>query len=155
VNGEVQQRRHFRHELASMVAWLEAGAEPSADAADTARGAGHAFIGDQDFVAYLIAAHHGKVRTVLRTLPKETRPADARLYARGVWEKDALPPLSVNGLRVPPLTLRLGIMVIGEGAMGPPWPTRVARLLDRWGPFRLAWLEPMVLIADWRASGTK
>jgi len=53
---------------------------------------------------------------------------------------------------VPSLTLRLDVMQLGEGAMGPSWASRAAGLLERWGPFRLAWLETMVRLADWRAS---
>lgn len=32
------------------------------------------------------------------------------------------------------------------------WSERVARLRDRLGPFRLAYLETLVRVADWRAS---
>jgi predicted nucleotidyltransferase len=107
---------------------------------------------DPDLAAYLIAAHHGKVRVVLRALPNETEPPDGRLYARGVWDGDELPSLAVNGMQVPALRLRLDLMQIGEGEMGPSWSARTAGLLERWGPFRLAWLETMVRLADWRAS---
>ncbi len=148
VDGAFQSRRHFRHELASMLAWLEVGlskgcddAEPNAD--DD---------GDRDLNAYLIAAHHGKVRTALRALPKETSPPDGRLFARGVWAGDTLPAVAVNGLRLPPLTLRLDVMQLGGSEMGPSWSARTARLLEQYGPFRLAWLETMVRLADWRAS---
>jgi CRISPR-associated endonuclease/helicase Cas3 len=139
VDGEIQRRRHFRHELASMLAWLEV-TDPAASGADV------------DLVAYLIAAHHGKVRLTLRALPKENWPPDDRLYARGVWAGDTLPAIAVGGLRLPPLTLRLDVMRLGEGEMGPSWSARTAALLERWGPFRLAWLEAMVRLADWRAS---
>lgn len=149
VDGELQPRRHFRHELASMLAWLETQANTSAGISDS--GSARA-VTDTDLVAYLIAAHHGKVRLVLRSLPRETRPPDDRLYARGVWSGDVLPPVTVDGLRVPPLTLRLDLMEIGEGAMGASWSARTASLLERWGPFQLAWLETMVRLADWRAS---
>lgn len=149
VDGERQERHHFRHELASMLAWLQAGggARSTSDSLDP-----NAEDLDSDLIAYLIAAHHGKVRLALRALPNENRPHDDRFYARGVWAGDELPPFSVNGFRVPPLTLRLDVMQIGEGEMGPSWSARTANLLARWGPFRLAWLETMVRLADWRAS---
>jgi CRISPR-associated endonuclease/helicase Cas3 len=175
VDGRLQPRSHFRHELASMLGWLEAGASPGDVGGGGGHGAGEERAGhagatgaggdglggdggglreicDPDLVAYLIAAHHGKVRLVLRALPKETQPPDDRMYARGVWAGDALPAVSADGLRVPPLTLRLDLMQLGEGEMGPSWTARTAGLLEQWGPFRLAWLETMVRLADWRAS---
>jgi CRISPR-associated endonuclease/helicase Cas3 len=143
VGGELKRRSHFRHELASMLAWLAAG-DPDGD--------GSTVGGEADLIAYLIAAHHGKVRTVLRALTKETSPPDDRPYVRGVWAGDALPAVAVNGLSVPGFSVRLDLMEVGEGDSGPSWSARTAALLDRWGPFRLAWLESMVRIADWRAS---
>jgi CRISPR-associated endonuclease/helicase Cas3 len=83
------ERKHFRHELASMLAWLEhRGAEPQAD-----------------LIAYLILAHHGKVRTSLRAMPDEPEAPDGRRYARGVWEGDSLPALEIPGESVAATTL--------------------------------------------------
>jgi len=130
------ERRHFRHELASLLAWLEHGDKDEY----------------HDLIAYLIAAHHGKVRMSLRALPDEQGPGDTRRFARGVWEGDTLPALEVDGVQLPETTLRLDIMELGDGAMGPSWSTRTQRLLQNHGPFRLAWLEMLVRIADWRAS---
>ena len=177
LDGRLQRRSHFRHELASALAWLEAGARLAEAAAADDIGAGELRADqegsgnegrgarggdgesgirgetlDPDLVAYLIAAHHGKVRLILRALPKETRPPDDRLYARGVWAGDTLPAVSANGLRVPSVTLRLDLMQLGEGSMGASWTARTASLLKQWGPFRLAWLETMVRLADWRSS---
>ena len=130
------ERRHFRHELASMLAWLEhRGEEPQAD-----------------LIAYLILAHHGKVRMSLRAMPEETEAPAGRRYARGVWEGDELPALELPEEAVSATKLRLDLMELGEGAMGPSWTERVQRLLQEHGPFRLAWLEALVRIADWRAS---
>ena len=72
-NGHLRhERAYFRHELASALAFL----------------AHKAWARDADLVAYLIAAHHGKVRMSLRALPAERAPdgeqANAR-FARGVW----------------------------------------------------------------------
>lgn len=132
-------RPHFRHELASMLAWLEQhGSEP-----------------DSDLIAYLIAAHHGKVRLSLRSLPGETEPTEplGPRFARGVWEGDQLPAMDIGDHeRVGATRVRLDIMELGEGAMGPSWTARVQRLLKTYGPFRLAWLEMLVRVADWRAS---
>ncbi len=129
-------RPHFRHELASMLAWL----------------AHHADARDADLIAYLIAAHHGKVRMSLRAIPDEKAPSEVKRYARGVWEDDTLPAIPLAAEEIAPSTLRLELMELGEGEMGPSWTDRVQRLLENYGPFRLAWLETVVRIADWRAS---
>ncbi len=135
--GQKHQRRGFRHELASMLAWIEHAPLTPA----------------RDLIAYLIAAHHGKVRMGLRALPTENEPPDRDiLYARGVWQGDRLPAVALNGKSVPETTLRLDVMWLGEGPQGPSWTERTQRLLDTYGPFRLAWLEALVRIADWRAS---
>ncbi len=130
------ERPHFRHELASLLAWLEHGERDE----------------HHDLIAYLIAAHHGKVRMGLRALPDEQGPGDARRFARGVWEGDTLPALTIGEMALPETRLRLDVMELGDGAMGASWSTRTQRLLQELGPFRLAWLETLVRLADWRAS---
>lgn len=130
------ERRHFRHELASMLAWLET----------------HGDAADADLIAYLIAAHHGKVRMSLRALPGETEAPDERRYARGVWENDQLPGFEFDGEQITATQLRLAIMELGDGAQGASWTARTQRLLAEYGPFRLAWLEALVRIADWRGT---
>ena len=131
------ERPHFRHELASTLAWLAHRQDEP----------------DADLIAYLIAAHHGKVRLSLRALPEEQRPLDdEQRYARGIWEGDTLPDIHLGDETLPVTELRLDVMEIGEGAMGPSWTDRVTRLLASHGPFGLAWLESLVRVADWRAS---
>jgi CRISPR-associated endonuclease/helicase Cas3 len=133
-----RNRRYFRHELASALAWLRHG--PPGE--------------DHDLIAYLIAAHHGKVRLRLRALPDERGPDDKpeTRFARGVWDGDRLPALSVNELTIPVTELTLDVMEIGGGATGRSWVARTLALLEEYGPFRLAFLEALVRLADWRAS---
>ncbi|WP_018232244.1 CRISPR-associated helicase/endonuclease Cas3 [Thioalkalivibrio thiocyanodenitrificans] len=130
------KRPYFRHELASMLAWLD-----QQDGDERA-----------DLVAYLIAAHHGKVRMSLRAMPTEEAADGVKRFARGVWEGDTLPALDFDGEHSRETTLKLTLMEIGEGEQGPSWTERTLKLLDHHGPFRLAWLETLVRLADWRAS---
>jgi CRISPR-associated endonuclease/helicase Cas3 len=129
-------RRYFRHELASMLAWLIQGEKSPS----------------HDLIAYLIAAHHGKVRMSLRAIPDEPPAKQGQRFARGVHEGDRLPPLRVNGVILPETALQLDVMELGKTAMGASWTTRTQRLLAEHGPFLLSWYETLVRIADWRAS---
>lgn len=132
-------RPHFRHELASAIAWLEQ----------------HRTADDVDLIAYLIAAHHGKVRLSLRAMPEELEPQPplGPRFARGIWEGDNLPGFDIAGREsIAPCTLRLDLMELGEGDMGPSWMARTQKLIREYGPLYLAWLEALVRIADWRAT---
>lgn len=145
------RRPHFRHELASALAWLQAG---DADAPRV-----------RNLVAYLIATHHGKVRLSLRAMPGEKTPPPAQphsepLFARGIWQGDLIPgegapPLALDGVpaQLPPLDLSL--MRLGETDGAPSWTARVLALRDAadLGLFRLAWLETLLRAAD--AEGSK
>ncbi|MBU1197286.1 CRISPR-associated helicase Cas3' [Candidatus Micrarchaeota archaeon] len=131
--GGKYERKHFRHELASALAWLQNGASGQANA---------------DLIAYLIAAHHGKVRLSLRSLPGESQPDDGMRMVRGIKDGDELPP-------VPPMLpsgvkLDLSPMELGEGS----WLERTLALRDdpNMGPFRLGFYEMLLRIADWKAS---
>jgi CRISPR-associated endonuclease/helicase Cas3 len=136
-------RRHFRHELASALAWV-------AENDDTAK----PDLG-VDLIGYLIAAHHGKVRTSLRAMPDEVPAPGGVRFARGVWQGDRLPALTFDGETFPETELHLALMELGEGEQGRSWSARALSLLDQHGPFRLAWLETLVRIADWRASAAE
>jgi CRISPR-associated endonuclease/helicase Cas3 len=129
-------RRFFRHELASMLGWLNQ----------------HDGEAVADLIAYLIAAHHGKVRMSLRAMPDEEAVAGVKRFARGVWEGDMLPALDFDGEQSAETRLQLALMEIGQGEQGPSWTERTLKLLEEHGPFRLAWLETLVRLADWRAS---
>ena len=134
-------RPYFRHELASALAFL----------------AHEGWSRDADLVAYLIAAHHGKVRLNLRALPREAAPKNGRAgarFARGVWEGDTLPPFALQGgERWAGGELLLSIMELGwDDISRESWTERTRELLAGLGPFRLAWLETLLRLADWRAS---
>lgn len=123
------KRKHFRHELASALAMLDT---------------------DSDLAAYLVAAHHGKVRLGIRSMPGETEDANVR-KARGVQDGDSLPGCELlPGVSVPPVRLSLAVMEFG--ASGGSWTDRMLRLRDEIGPFRLAWLETLLRMADEEAS---
>lgn len=134
-------RPAFRHELASALAML-ANNQP-------------------DLAAYLAAAHHGKVRLSIRSMPQEKAPRDKPelLLARGIWDGDELPETALGGgMTMPATKLRLSYMALGEDAeTGPSWLARMLALRDspELGPFRLAFLEALLRVADWRASDDK
>ena len=134
-------RPYFRHELASALAWLAQHDDPNNPDSNI------------DLIAYLVAAHHGKVRMSLRAMPNEKQPDpnDVR-FARGIWEGDRLPALSFDGEQCSEVELKLALMEVGEGEQGRSWAARTLALLEKHGPFRLAWLETLVRLADWRAS---
>jgi CRISPR-associated endonuclease/helicase Cas3 len=129
------ERPHFRHELASALAVL--------------------LNGGPDLPAYLVASHHGKVRLSIRSTPGETIPPDRR-FARGIWDGDLLPPTDLgSGIVAPQVKLTLELMELGESQeYGPSWLERSLKLLKAYGPFRLAYLESLLRVADWRVSSS-
>jgi len=105
---------------------------------------------EKDLIVYLAAAHHGKVRVSVRSMPGEEH------RVLGVQEGDETPPVEfLDGDTVPPLKLSLASLRIGADETGSAsWTSRALKLRDRedLGPFRLAFLESVVRIADWRVS---
>lgn len=126
-------RRGFRHELVSALVALGQG---------------------EDFLlTYLVAAHHGKVRMTIQPLPDEKAPTGVKLFARGVWEGDRLPIVDLgDGLTIPAQTLCLDWMTLGDNQRGESYAAQAIALLEKYGPFRLAFLETIVRLADWQAS---
>jgi CRISPR-associated endonuclease/helicase Cas3 len=133
------ERKHLRHELASMLSWIQ-NTDPTQEP-------------EQDLIAYLILAHHGKLRMRLRSFPGEIEPQDGRLFCRGIWNGDSLPSVTLSHqVKLPITDLQLDLMQLGSNSFGPSWTARTASLLSAYGPFRLAWMETLVRLADWRAS---
>lgn len=132
-------RRYFRHELASALAFLQQHhGEPNAD-----------------LVAFLIATHHGRIRMGLRALPQERADKPTLRIARGVQDGDRLPGLRCGDELSNAVELDLGPMEMGEDEQGrPSWSGRMRALLAEHGPFRLAYLEALIRMADWRASAS-
>lgn len=150
-------RPHFRHEAASALAVLSA----SVDA------------GREDYgrlLAYVIMAHHGRIRMSLRDPPsgkRATRTSDnaGGEHAAGIpiYRTDDVPNF-LAGVQEPavPWWPRTGSMEISarwarvgraENGIDPSWTEITTKLLDDHGPFRLAYLEAVLRAADWRASG--
>jgi CRISPR-associated endonuclease/helicase Cas3 len=130
----------FRHELASLL-FLD--------------GPLNNLLGDApdvDLARYLVLAHHGKLRVQVRD------PGDLGVLAAGEASEQKLLGLEQGTTTDIPLLLgrpatqftvnleqfRLG----GERS----WTRTALGLLDRYGPFVLAYLEAIVRVADWRAS---
>ncbi len=139
-------RRHFRHELGSALAVLKHAALPEGET--------------RDLAAYLAAAHHGKVRLGIRSLPgartgnKDSNPDPDKLLGYPVPDYETLPSVDLGeGLLVPETTLDMSIAQIGMDENGRrSWLERSLTLLERYGPFRLAYLEAIVRAADMRVS---
>lgn len=92
-------------------------------------------------VTYLVAAHHGTVRITVRPAGEEPP------FLRGVRDGDRTPPVELStGERFPARSLHTGIFTTGR------WTERAKTLRDDLGPFRLAYLETLVRVADWRSS---
>ena len=124
------ERKHFRHELASALAMLQTG--------------------ESDLAAYLAAAHHGRVRLGIRSMPGEREENGVRV-ARGIRESDHLDAFEIgSGVSVPAIELSLEVMEFG--ALAGSWTERILALRDRFGPFRLAYLEALLRSADEMAS---
>ena len=143
----------FRHELASLLL------------IDGPLAALVAESPDPDLTKYLVVAHHGKLRVQVRehhgsaalpvppVSPAHALPPEGRLPAsviRGLRQgaTTAVPAM----LGQPATTLTVDLDQFGPDGSS-PWTRTVHGLLDRYGPFVLAYLEALVRVSDWRASG--
>lgn len=114
----------------------------------------HAF----DLLAYLVCSHHGKVRMAWHAAPADQQAAEGGLRIRGIRDGETLPALTLATARgeyllLPPSELHLDAAAVGlNPRTGRGWTERVLDLLERHGPFALAYLEALLRAADWRAS---
>jgi CRISPR-associated endonuclease/helicase Cas3 len=131
----------FRHELASL---LLIDGPLSALLAESP---------DPDLTRYLVLAHHGKLRVQVRD------PGDLAVLQEGEASEKKILGLEQGATTLVPamlgqpaatLTVDLDQFQLGGGRS---WTRTVLGLRDRYGPFVLAYLETLVRVADWRASG--
>jgi CRISPR-associated endonuclease/helicase Cas3 len=124
---------HFRHELASLLML------------DGPLGGLLADVADTDLARYLVLAHHGKLRVQVR------EPGNADPGVLLGLEQDATQAVpALLGQPAGELTVNLDQFMLGGDTS---WTRTALALRDRYGPFILAYLETLVRVADWRASG--
>lgn len=142
--SDTDTRPGFRHELASALALLSLRDSLPTRFSDE----------DFDLLLYLVAAHHGKVRARLAAAPADqdhpVAKAGERMPIRGVMDDDRVPGAPLG---LPDAILSLDPASIGfSPKTGASWTERVLGLLQKFGPFRLAYLETLLRAADCRAS---
>jgi len=136
----------FRHELASLLL-IDSPLRALLEAAP-----------DEDLCRYLVLAHHGRLR--MRVAEPAGEPPAAETAAGSAPSARAiyglrhgaiadLPPV----LGLAPATLTVSLDQFGAGDTSSSWYQTAGELLQRYGPFCLAYLETIVRVADWRASG--
>ena len=129
----------FRHELASLL---------------LIDGPLHSLLAeapDPDLTRYLVLAHHGKLRVQVRDPGDPDAPAsenEKKILGLEQGVTSEVPPM----LGRPATTLTVDLDQF-DPASDRSWTRAVLGLLDRYGPFVLAYLETLVRVADWRASG--
>lgn len=135
---EEPRRRYFRHELASALALDGEGAVALEGCAEPG------------LVTYLVAAHHGRIRLGCRSHPQEHNGTILGIDLKG----DDLPAIRVPGGTLGACSLDVSLLGLGAADGRSSWTARALALRDRAdiGPFRLAFLEAVVRLADWQAS---
>jgi CRISPR-associated endonuclease/helicase Cas3 len=133
----------FRHELASLL--LIDGPLHGLIAASP----------DPDLTRYLVLAHHGKLRVQVRDPGDLTvlPPGEAgQRMILGLEHGTTTEVPAMLGQSATMLTVDLDQFNFGGDRS---WTRTVLELRDKYGPFVLAYLETLVRVADWRASGRK
>ena len=134
--GLPQERAGFRHELLSALLVAELSLGPLVNGTE-----------DRDLLRYLVAAHHGRIRVQARD---SGEPSADRLL--GLRDGEEVVSATVLGADTPCLRVDLAEFRLGGEAS---WTRSALALRARFGPFRLAYLEMLVRVADWRASGRR
>ncbi|HMT32433.1 MAG TPA: CRISPR-associated helicase Cas3' [Dermatophilaceae bacterium] len=135
----VAAREGFRHELVSVFMLSTRMAAEMLDRLDVPR-RWHAL------VRYLVAAHHGYLRVSARDPRWDGRDGRGIL---GCFDGDTTPSLALAEGDLPMADVDLGIF---EAGRSDSWTDLALDALEELGPFRLAYLETLVRMADWRAS---
>jgi len=108
---------------------------------------------DPDLSMYLMLAHHGKLRIQVRdpgdlTVLPYGEASDQKILGLEQGAESQIP--AVLGQPATTLTVDLEQFQFGGKRS---WTRTVLGLRDKYGPFVLAYLETLVRVADWRASG--
>lgn len=135
---EGRQRRGFRHELMSVYYLMSSDGELAMQELGVDRQ-------DYPLVRYLVGAHHGRLRLSARD-PHQRVVEGAGPF--GSVEGELLPPVTI-GRHTFTGTTSLELFRSSEDG---GWTEQAHRLLEEYGPFKLAYLETLVRMADWRAS---
>jgi CRISPR-associated endonuclease/helicase Cas3 len=143
-------RRFFRpgiaHEVASALAFRQAEQKRLGPSRDTDL--------SSLLTEYVIMSHHGHVRKVLRDeLPRFPDSDKDTNTVRGVMDGSTIAPVKIDGKNLGCESLSTDCRRMGRDADGHESYTRsVLRLLEYYGPFRLAFFEAVFRAADIRAS---
>jgi CRISPR-associated endonuclease/helicase Cas3 len=131
----------FRHELASLLL-IDGPLHPLLAAS-----------ADPDLTRFLVLAHHGKLRIHVSDPGNLAITPSGEAMSRKILglEQGATGGIpAMLGQPATTLMVDLGQFYPGPGRS---WTGTVGGLLDKYGPFILAYLETVVRMADWRASG--
>ena len=107
----------------------------------------------RDLTAYLIMSHHGKVRLSIRSMSRNRKNPKSTHLLGIRTDGDTIPSFESKVMTVTAGSIDVSIAKIGRNEKeNTSWTERALSLLDRYGPFRLSYLEAMVRAADTLAS---